>query len=64
MIGSKVAPDPFPPSTVIDNTSLISKSWGSTCISVISPVTTGWINAVVFPTPDSVTFKLGGLITS
>ena len=64
IIGSKVAPNPFPPSIVIDKILSISKSWGSTWISVTWPLITGWINAVVLPIPDSVTSKLGGFITS
>ena len=61
-IGSKDPPDPFPPVTLIDNTSSISNSWLSIKISSTVPVTTGWTNAVV-PSPVETSMN-GGLTTS
>ena len=61
---SNLAPAPFPPSNEMDNTFCISKFWGSTWISTTSPLTTGLMRAVVFPTPGEDTSKVGGVITS
>ena len=62
--GSKLAPNPFPPSTSTESTCCISKSCGSIWISVIVPKTTGCTKAVVFPVPGDETFNTGGLIKS
>ena len=62
--GSRTAPDPFPPSTVIETTFCISNFCGSTCISLTLPVTTGLIKALVLPTPGLDNSILGGDITS
>ena len=63
-IGSNTAPDPFPPSIVTDKTFCISKSCGSICMSVISPITTGWTKAFVPPVDGEDTSKVGGTNTS
>ena len=63
-IGSNTAPDPFPPSTVTDKTFCISKSCGSIWISVTSPTTTGWTNALVPPEDGEDTSNVGGTKTS
>ena len=63
IIGSKIAPNPFPPSKVTDNTFCMSKSCGSTCILVTSPMTTGWTKDVV-PVPGDETVNVGGFKTS
>ena len=60
--GSKDPPDPFPPVTLIDNTSLISKSCLSTRISVTLPVITGKTKDVVPALVDTPMYGL--LITS
>ena len=62
MIGSKTAPDPFPPVTPIDTTLSISKVRGSIKTSTTLPFTQGWANAPD-PEPSLITI-LGGLITS
>ena len=41
MIGSRTAPDPFPPVTPIDTTLSISKGCGSIKASTILPLTQG-----------------------
>ena len=46
-IGCKTAPDPLPPSIVMEVTSTKSKSCGSICTSVTPPRTTGLTRAVV-----------------
>ena len=63
-IGSKVAPDPLPPSIVTDKTFWISKSCGSTWMSTTFPEITGLTRAVVVPAPAELISKTGGLITS
>ena len=50
-----------------DLTSIKSNSCGSTTILVTTPVTTGWINALLpvpIPTGGSVKVIVGGFITS
>ena len=59
-----MAPLPLPPSMVADITFLISKSCGSTWTSIILPVITGLINAVVLPAPGPDSVIEGGVITS
>ena len=62
--GSNIAPVPLPPSIVTDKIFCISKFWGSTCISVTFPITTGWTKAVVLPVPGDDTSNVGGFKTS
>ena len=61
--GCKIAPDPFPPSIVIDITFSISKFCWSTKISFTLPLITGWTRAVV-PVPGDDIVICGKSITS
>ena len=62
IIGSRTAPDPFPPVIPIETTLSISKSCGSIKASTTFPLTQTTDVAPV-PTPSSISI-LGGLITS
>ena len=62
--GSSIVPDPLPPSIVTEITFLMSKSWGSTWMSVTSPDITGCIKAFVVPAPALDNWIIGGFITS
>ena len=61
-MGSRTAPEPFPPVTPIDTTLSISKFWGSTKASTILPLT---LTSAVAPTPTPLAIlTLGGFKTS
>ena len=62
-IGFSIAPDPFPPEILTDNTFSISKFCWSTNISFKLPLITGWTRAVI-PDPTFGTEIVAGLITS